>query len=84
MYIIFSNISQSGLTQEDKDAGQDGDECSSAQAHWLNVGIWIAGHDIALVVTAAHLNGQCAGAGLDRLLAVRDKDRQVEDGLVLL
>lgn len=36
------------------------------------------------MVAAAHADGQRAGAGLDRLLAVRDEDGQVEDGLVLL
>lgn len=69
------------LTQQDEDAGQDGDEGSSAEAGGQAVGLGVARHDVALVVAAAHADGQRAGAGL---LAVGDEDGQVEDGLVLL
>ena len=69
------------LTQQDEDAGQDGDERSSAEAGGETVRLGAARHDVALLVAAAHADGERAGAGL---LAVRDHDGQVEDGLVLL
>lgn len=72
------------LTQEDEDAGQDGDECTAAEAHGEQVGLGAAGQHVALVVTAAHLDGQRARAAEHRLPAVRDQDGQVEDTLVLL
>lgn len=72
------------LTQQDKDAGQDGDECTFAEAGGEAVGLGVARHDVPLLVAAAHTDGQGAGAGLDRLLPVRDKDGQIKGGLVLL
>lgn len=72
------------LTQQDEDAGQDGDERSSAEARGQTVRLGVARHDVPLLVAAAHADGQRAGAGLDRLLAVSDDDWEVEDGLVLL
>ena len=72
------------LTQEDEDAGQDGDERAAAEAHREHVGLGAAGQHVALVVTAAHLDGQCARAAEHRLPAVRDQDGQVEDTLLLL
>lgn len=80
--LIFSEGSQ--LTQQDKDAGQDRDERPAAQAGRKTVGLRVARHDVALLVAAAHTDGQRAGAGLDRLLSVGDEEGQVEHGLVLL
>ena len=72
------------LTQEDEDAGQDGDERAAAEAHGEHVGLGAAGQHVALVVAAAHLDGQRACAAEHRPPAVRDEDGQVEDTLVLL
>lgn len=71
------------LTQQDEDAGQDGDERSSAEACRQTVRLGVARHDVTLVVAAAHVDGQRAGARLDRLLSIRDENGQVVDGLVL-
>ena len=79
-----SSLHRSQLTQQDEDAGQDGDERPAAQAGGEAVGLGVAGHDVALAVAAAHADGQRAGAGLHRLLAVRDGDGQVEHRLVLV
>lgn len=68
-------------TQKDEDAGQDGDERPSAEAGGEAVGLGVARHDVALVVAAAHADGERAGAGV---LAVGDDDGQVKDGLLLL
>ena len=62
------------LTQEDEDAGQDGDERAAAEAHREHVGLGAAGQHVALVVTAAHLDGQRARAAEHRLPAVRNQD----------
>lgn len=72
---------RSRLTQQDKDTGQDGDECPSAEARGQAVCLGVARHDVALVVAAAYTDGERAGTGL---LAVRDEDGQVKDGLLLL
>lgn len=72
------------LTQQDEDAGQDGDERAAAEAHREHVGLGAAGQHMALVVTAAHLDGQRAGAAEHRRPTVRDQDGQVEDTLFLL
>lgn len=69
------------LTQQDEDAGQDGDERPSAQAGGEAVGLGVAQQDGALLVAAAHGDGERAGAGV---LAVGDGDGQVKDFLLLL
>lgn len=66
-------------TQQDEDAGQDGDERAAAEAGGLAVGLGVAGHGVAVVVAAAHLDGHGGRAGLHRLLPVRDDQGQVED-----
>jgi len=79
---LDSSLSQ--LTQQDEDAGQDGDERPPAEAGGQAVRLGVARHDVAVVVAAAHADGHRAGAGVHRLLAVGDEDGQVEDGLVPL
>lgn len=72
------------LTQEDKDAGQDGNESTPAQTDWEHIGLWAAGHDVAIIIAAAHLDGECAGTAEYWLSAVSYEDGQVEDTLLLL
>lgn len=72
------------LTQEDKGAGQDGDEGAPAQTDREHVGLGAAGQDVAAVVTAAHLDRQRARAAQRRLPVVGYQDGQVEDTLLLL
>lgn len=78
---LHRSSSRSRLTQQDEDTGQDGDECPSAEARRQAVCLSVARHDVALVVAAANADGERAGTGL---LAVRDEDGQVKDGLLLL
>ena len=72
------------LTQEDEEAGQDGDEGTPAQSDREHVGLRAAGQDVAAVVTAAHLDSQRARAAQHWLPVVRYQDGQVEDALLLL
>lgn len=69
------------LTQQDEDAGQDGDERPPAEAGGEAVGLGVARQHAALLVAGAHGDGERAGAGV---LAVGDDDGQVKDGLLLL
>lgn len=78
---LHTSSQQSQLTQQDEDAGQDGDECPSAEAGGQTVRLCVARNDVALLVATAHSDGESAGAGL---LTIGDEDWQVEEGLVLL
>lgn len=73
-----------GFTQQDKDAGEDGNECPSAQADGEDVGLGIAGHHHALLIAAAHMHRQCARAAQHRAPIVTDQDGQEKGALLVL
>lgn len=72
------------FTQQDKDAGEDGDERPSAEADREDVGLGVAGHHRALLVAAAHVHGQRARAAQHRAPVVADQDGQVKCVLLVL
>lgn len=73
-----------GFTQQDEDAGEDGNECPSAEADREDVGFGVAGHHHALLVTAAHVHRQRARAAQHRAPVVADQDGQVKGALLVL
>lgn len=69
------------LTQQDDDAGQDGDERPRAEAGRQHVRLHVAGQDGVLGVAGTHTDGQRAGAAQGRVAVVADLHRQEEDVL---
>lgn len=74
---------RSPLTQENDDAGKDGDQRPRAQAGVQDVGLGIAGEQRAVHVTAAHLDGEGVGATHGRDSTVADHDGQEVQILLL-
>ena len=64
------------LTQQDDDAGQDGDERPSAQAGGQDEGLHVAGQDGLFAVAAAHADDQGLRAAHRRDPVVIDLDGQ--------
>lgn len=71
------------LTQEDDDAGQDGDQRPRAQAGVQDVGLGVAGQQPPVHVAPAHLDGEGVGAAHGRDATVADHDGQEEQILLL-
>lgn len=63
-------------TEQQDDAGQDGDEGAHAEPDGQHVGLHVAGLDDAVAAAAAHADGQGAGAAHGRRAAVADDDGQ--------
>ena len=64
------------LTQEDDDAGEDGDQRPGAQAGVQDVGFRVAGQQRPVRVTPTDLDGEGVGAAHGRDPAVTDHDGQ--------
>lgn len=64
-------------TQQDDHAEQNGHQGGGAEAWGEEQSLHAAGAQVPCAVAAAHVYGQCAGAALDGIVAVRDDDGQV-------
>lgn len=71
------NASRPQLTQQDDDAGQDGDERPGAEAGGQDVGLHVAGQDGVFAVTRADPDGQRVDAADRRHAVVVDLDGEV-------
>lgn len=69
------------LTQQDDDAGQDGDERPRAEAGRQHVRLHVAGQDGVVGVAGTHADGQRAGAAQGRVAVVVDLHWQEVDVL---
>lgn len=71
------------LTQENDDAGQDGDERPSAQAGVQDVGLGVAGEQCPVHVAPTDLDAECVGAAHGRDSTIADHDGQEVEILLL-
>lgn len=67
---------RAALTEQQDDAGQDGDEGAHAEADGQHVGLHVAGLHGAVAAAAADADGQRARAAHGRRAAVADDDGQ--------
>ncbi|GAA6074638.1 uncharacterized [Tachysurus ichikawai] len=64
------------VTEQDDDAGEDGDERSGAEACRQEQRLHITGQDGVFGVTAAHSDQECVGAAERRDAVITDLDGQ--------
>ena len=74
---------RSPLTQQNDDAGEDGDERPRAQAGVQDVGLSIAGQQYTMHITPTDLDGEGVGATHGRDSAITDHDGQEVQILLL-
>lgn len=77
----FQTLISRSLTQQDHDAGQDGDEGPRAESGRQHVGLHVARQDGVLGVAGTHADGQRAGAAQGRVAVVVDLHWQEVDVL---
>lgn len=74
---------RSPLTQENDDAGKDGNQCPRAQASVQDVGLGIAGEQCTVHIAPTHLDGQGVGAAHGRDPTITDHNGQEVQILLL-
>lgn len=78
---LSQTLNSHPLTQQDNDAGQDGDERPRAESGRQHVRLHVARQDGVLGVAGTHTDGQRAGAAQGRVAVVVDLHWQEVDVL---